>query len=51
MNIAEMYEKVKEVYEANTDKYNYIGLRFEDKACEIGEECEWSKHNGEREDE
>lgn len=51
MNIIQMYEKVKEIYEANEDKYYYIGLRFEDKDREIGEECEWSRHNPDREDE
>lgn len=51
MNIVEMYEKVKAIYEANEDKYYYIGLRFEDKEREIGEECEWSRHNPDREDE
>lgn len=51
MNIVEMYEKVKAIYEANQDQYYYIGLRFEDKEREIGEECEWSRHNADREDE
>lgn len=51
MNIVEMYEKVKAIYEANKDKYCCIGLRFEDKEREIGEECEWSRHNSDREDE
>ena len=51
MNIHEMYAKVREIYEANEDKYYYIGIRFEDKDREIGEECEWSKHNPDREDE
>ncbi|RXZ77221.1 hypothetical protein EBB07_33660 [Paenibacillaceae bacterium] len=51
MNIAEMYEKVKEIYEANEDKYYFIGLRFEDKEREIGEVCEYSRHNADRDDE
>lgn len=51
MNITEMYEKVREVYEQYKDQYSYLGLRFEDKEREIGEECEWSKHNPYREDE
>lgn len=51
MNIVEMYEKVKEIYAANEDKYYYLGIRYEDKEREIGEECEWSRHNPDREDE
>lgn len=51
MNIVEMYEKVKEIYGANEDKYYYFGLRYEDKEREIGEECERSRHNPDREDE
>jgi len=51
MNLNEMYAKVKEIYEANENEYYYIGLRFEDKDREVGEECEWSKHNPDREDE
>lgn len=51
MNIHEMYKKVREIYEANKDEYYYIGLRFENKDREVGEECEWSKDNLGREDE
>jgi hypothetical protein len=51
MNIHEMYAKVREIYEANEEKYCYIGIRFENKDREIGEECEWSKDNPDREDE
>jgi len=51
MNLIEMHAKVREIYEANEDRYYYIGIRFEDKDREIGEECEWSKHNPDREDE
>ena len=51
MNIAEMYAKVKEIYEANEGEYWYIGLRFENKERAIGEVCEHSRHNADREDE
>ena len=51
MNIVEMYEMVKGIYEANQDEYYHIGIRFEDKEREIGDICECSKNNGEREDE
>lgn len=51
MTVAEMYAKVKEIYAANEDNFYYIGLRFENKDREIGEECEYSRHNADREDE
>lgn len=51
MTILEMHEMVKGIYAANEIQYSYIGLRFEDKSREVGEECEWSKHNPDREDE
>ncbi|ASA22059.1 hypothetical protein [Paenibacillus donghaensis] len=51
MNITQMYEMVKGIYAANEDKYVAIGLRFEDKEREIGEVCEYSKHNADRDDE
>lgn len=51
MNIVEMYEKVKAIYAANEDDYYYIGLRFEDKKREIGDVCDYSRHNSDRDDE
>lgn len=51
MTVAEMYAKAKGIYTANEDTYYYIGLRFENKEREIGEECEYSRHNADREDE
>jgi len=51
MNLIEMYDLVKKVYEANENEYYYIGIRFEDKDREVGEECDWSRHNPDREDE
>ena len=51
MNIVEMYELCKKIYNENTDKYDYIGLRFEDKERTIGETCEYSRNNIDREDE
>lgn len=51
MTVLEMYEKVRQVYEQYKDQYFYLGLRFEDKDREIGEVCEWSKDNPDREDE
>lgn len=47
-NIKEACEKAFEKYQ---DDYWYIGIRFEDKEREIGEICECSRHNIDREDE
>lgn len=51
MNIIEMYAKVKEIFEANENEFEYIGIRFEDKEREIGDVCENSRHNPDRDDE
>lgn len=51
MNLVEMMDMVKKIYAENEEKYYYIGLRFEDKEREIGDECESSRHNADREDE
>lgn len=51
MTVNEMYEMAKKVWEENQDKFNYIGIRYENKVYGIGEELEWSKHNPDREDE
>lgn len=51
MNLLEMHKKVKEIYKAREYDYYHIGIRFEDKEREIGEVCEYSRHNGDREDE
>jgi len=51
MTIQELYDRVREIYEQYRGKYPFIGLRFEDKQRELGEFCEWSKSNHEREDE
>lgn len=48
MNIQEVCEKALKKYEG---KYYYIGIRFEDKEREVGEICENSRHNIDREDE
>lgn len=47
----EMELKCKEVLEQYEDDYVLIGIRFEDKEREIGEICENSRHNYDREDE
>lgn len=50
MNIVEMYDLCKKLYEKHEDDYQYIGLRFEDKERDVGEECKYSRHNSDRED-
>ena len=45
-----MKQKIENAYNEYKEKYQYVGLRFEDKEREIGEICENSKHNPDRED-
>lgn len=47
-NIQEACEKALEKFQFD---YPYIGIRFEDKEREIGDICECSRHNIDREDE
>ncbi len=51
MTVKELWDDAKRFYEDNEDNYYYIGVRFEDKQREIGETCENSKDNPDREDE
>lgn len=46
----QMYEIAKETYDEYQDEYKYIGIRFENKAYKVGEICENSRGNIERED-
>ena len=55
MTIAQYKEKIEQAIEkydeinGNGDYY-YVGVRYEDKLRQIGDECEYSKHNaGDRE--
>lgn len=48
INIEKQCIEALEKYE---DQYPYIGIRFEDKEREIGDICENSRHNTDREDE
>jgi hypothetical protein len=50
MTYREMYEKAKEIYEENEFDYEHIGLRFGDKKREVGEICDNSRSNRDRED-
>lgn len=51
MNIVEMYALCKNIYTNNNEEYDYIGLRVEDKVRSIGDTCEKSRHNPNRDDE
>lgn len=51
MTVSEMWSAAKKLYEINIDEYEFVGIRFEDKAREIGDICECSKHNTDRDDE
>jgi len=50
MTNKEIKELIENAYEELKDNHRYVGLRFEDKEREIGEICENSKHNPDRED-
>lgn len=58
MNVVEMYELCKKLFNDNVQSksnnwegYEFVGLRFEDKERVIGETCEYSRNNTDREDE
>jgi hypothetical protein len=58
MNIVEMYDLCRKIYSENVrtaenweNGYEFIGLRFENKERQIGEICEYSRNNTDREDE
>lgn len=46
----QMYEIAKETYDEYQDEYKYIGIRFENKVYKVGEICENSRGNIERDD-
>lgn len=46
----EMYEEAKKAYEEYKDDYNYVGIRFENKERNIGDICNNSKANIDRDD-
>lgn len=49
LTLKEFYEVIKTVEENHEDNAKVIGIRFEDKQRVIGEECDNSRHNLERE--
>lgn len=51
IKLGDVHRKCMEVFEKYFYDYEYFGLRFENKDREIGEQCEWSKDNPDREDE
>ena len=57
LTVKEMHNKIKAIHtqlkegEGYEEYWEYIGLRFEKKEREIGEKCECSRHNLDREDE
>lgn len=53
MTAKEIQEKCEAILERWNDENEtwYIGIRFEDKQRQVGETCERSKHNVDREDE
>ena len=50
MTNKEIKEKIEKAYNEYENEYEYIGLRFENKDREIGDICENSKHNPNRDD-
>ena len=50
-NVEALKSKVNEIVEAHEDDYYFFGIRFEDKGREVGDICENSKDNADREDE
>ena len=51
MKVKELWQKVNKLKEDLLDEYAYVGIRFENKERELGEVCENSRHNIDREDE
>jgi len=51
MDVFELYQKARKIYEAIKDDYDRVGIRFENKDRAVGETCDWSRHNPYRDDE
>ena len=51
MNMAEMNELIAAAYEELKEEYWFVGLRFEDADREVGDICNNSRNNIDREDE
>lgn len=50
-NLKEVVERIIEQWENDEIEYDVIGVRFEDKERQVGDICERSRHNIDREDE
>ncbi|WP_077297454.1 hypothetical protein [Virgibacillus pantothenticus] len=50
-NLKEVVERIIEQWENDEIEYDVIGVRFEDKERQVGDICERSRHNSDREDE
>lgn len=50
-NLKEVVERIIQKQEDGEIEYEVIGIRFEDKERQVGEICERSRHNIDREDE
>lgn len=44
-------DRARELFAELSEEHEYVGIRFEDKGREVGEVCECSRHNPDREDE
>lgn len=51
MKKSKVMETAKKIYESHKDNYNFIGIRFENKERSVGNICECSRHNNDRNDE
>ena len=51
MKVKEMWEQAKQAYQELKEDWAHVGIRFEAKERYVGEICEDSKHNPDREDE
>ncbi|RFA36245.1 hypothetical protein CAI16_05505 [Virgibacillus dokdonensis] len=50
-NLKEVIERIREQWWNDEIDYDVIGVRFEDKERQVGDICERSRHNSDREDE
>lgn len=50
MKPSDVLDRARELFALLSEEREYVGIRFEDKAREVGEECECSRHNPDRED-
>ena len=51
MKYTELSNKIENIYNNFSDEYDYIGIRFEDEKRMVGDVCNNSRHNSDRNDE